>query len=130
MQEISDHYGADKFASYVGIELLEVSKGKAKAKMEIREHHLNGLGILHGGALFTLADYVFGIAGNTHDQEAVAVNASISILKAVKEGVIFAEAEEVALTTKLGTYTAYVKDENGENIAVFQGLGYRKSKQK
>ncbi len=126
MDNFSDHYGVDRFASYIGIELLEVSQGKAKAKMEIGEHHLNGLGILHGGALFTLADFVFGIAGNTQKIDAVAVSASITFMKAVSKGALYAEAKEVALTTRLGAYHAFVKDEGGEIIALFQGLGYRK----
>lgn len=128
MDNLSNHYGVDKFASYIGIELLEVSQGHAKAKMEIQEHHLNGLGILHGGALFTLADFVFGIAGNTKQVDAVAVSAGINFMKAVSRGILYAEAKEVALTTKLGTYHALVKDEEGEVIASFQGLGYRKKR--
>lgn len=130
MQNLSDHYGVDKFAGHLGIELVEVALGTAKAKMEIKEHHLNGLGILHGGALFTLADFVFGIACNTHHVEVVAVNANISFLKAVSKGVLYAEAEEVSITAKMGTYLATVKDETGEVIAVFQGLGYRKQSRK
>lgn len=126
MDDLSNHYGVDKFADHVGIELVEVSKGKAKAKMEIKEHHLNGLGILHGAVVFSLADYVFGIASNTHHVEAVAVSAGITYMKAVSEGILFAEAEEVSLAAKMGTYHAYIKDEEGEVIAVFQGLVYRK----
>lgn len=126
MQEISDHYGDDKFARHVGIELLDVSPGKAKAKMEIREHHLNGLGILHGAAVYSLADYVFGIASNTHPAQAVAISADITYMKAVNKGILYAEAHEVSLATKMGTYHAYVKDEEGDVIAVFQGLVYRK----
>jgi len=49
----------DRFARYVGVELVEVSEGKAVARMKIREHHLNGVGIVHGAAIFSLADLAF-----------------------------------------------------------------------
>ena len=46
----------DRFAAHVGIELLEVSEGYAKACLTVCPHHLNGAGMLHGAAIFTLAD--------------------------------------------------------------------------
>ena len=88
----------DKFASYVGIELLEVSKGRAKAKLDIKPHHMNGAKIVHGAAIFSLADFVFAAASNSHGTLAVAVNVNISFLKGVNQGVLFAEAEEISKT--------------------------------
>lgn len=49
----------DRFTVYVGIELLEVSKRRVKAKMKITDYHLNGVIIAHGGAVFSLADLLF-----------------------------------------------------------------------
>jgi len=56
MEAVKNFFKNDRFAEHVGIELLEVSEGRAKAKMEIKEHHLNGIDIAHGGAIFSLAD--------------------------------------------------------------------------
>ncbi len=116
----------DRFAQYVGIELLEISAQRAKAKMTIREHHLNGVNIVHGGALFTLADLVFGALGYVHDQSSVSINANISYFKAINTGSLIAEGKLVALTPKLGSYTVQITDEEGDTVAVFQGLGYRR----
>ncbi len=115
----------DKFAEYVGIELLEVAEGKAKAKMEIKNHHLNSIKTVHGGAVFALADLVFAVASNSHGTIAMGINVSISYLKAVKEGVIFAEAKEVSINPKLATYNVNVTDGSEEPVAVFQGMVYR-----
>jgi len=76
--------------------MLEYGNGRAKAKMEIREHHLNSAGMLHGGAIFALADAVFSAASNSHGTLAVAINVSISYFKAVNSGVLFAEADEAS----------------------------------
>jgi len=51
MESVRNFFKNDTFAEHLGIELLEVSKGRAKAKMEIKDHHLNGINIAHGGAI-------------------------------------------------------------------------------
>jgi len=81
---------------------------------------------VQGGAVFTLADFAFAAAANAHGTVAVAINVSITFMKAVSTGLLRAEAREVALNPKLGTYTVDVKDERGDLVAVFQGLAYRK----
>jgi len=116
----------DKFAEYVGIELLDVSEGQAKAKMEIKKHHLNGVKTVHGAAIFALADLVFAVASNSHGSIAMGINVSISYLKAVQEGVLFAEAKEVSINPKLATYTINVTDAANDLVAIFQGMVYRK----
>jgi len=126
MENIKDFFKNDKFAEYVGIELLEVSKGRAKAKMEIKNHHLNGLKTVQGGAIFTLADLAFAAASNSHGSVAVSINANISYLRAATTGSLIAEAKEVSINPKLATYTVNITDENGDIIAIFQGMVYRK----
>ena len=127
MEEMKQYFiKNDKFAEYVGIELVEVAKGKAKAKMEIKNHHLNAVKTVHGGAVFALADLVFAVASNSHGTIAMGINVSISYLKAVKEGVVFAEAKEVSINPKLATYNVNVTDGSGDLVAVFQGMVYRK----
>jgi len=116
----------DTFAEYIGIELLEVSKGKAKAQLDISEKHLNSFKTVHGGVVFALADFVFAVAANSHGTVAMAINVSISYIKAVTGGTLFAEAEEVSLNPKLGTYSVAVTDERGNLVATFQGMAYRK----
>jgi acyl-CoA thioesterase len=118
----------DKFAKLLGIDLLEVSKGHAKAKMRISEAYLNSVNTVHGGAIFTLADYTFAIAANTHGNITVALNVNISFLKAVSEGILFAEANEVSINPKISTYDIHVSNEQKELIATFQGMAYRKEK--
>ena len=126
METVRDFFKNDTFADHVGIELLEISEGWAKAKMEIKEYHLNGVNIAHGGAIFTLADLVFAVASNSHKTVALAINASISYLKAVAGGTLIAEAKEVSLNHRLATYEVRVTDEKNDLIAIFLGTVYRK----
>lgn len=126
MEDLKKFVAKDHFARHLGIEVLEYSEGKARATMEIRSHHLNSAGTLHGGAIFSLADAVFAVASNSHGTLAVAINVSISYFKAVKSGTLTAEAEEVSLNPRLATYLIRVEDEKGDAIALFQGTVYRK----
>lgn len=117
----------DRFAERANIELVSVSPGQARAKMTLYPHHLNGYGTVQGGAIFTLADFAFAAASNSHGTVAVAVNVSISFMKAGQTGTLWAEAREISKNFKLGSYTVEVKDDAGELVALFQGLAYRKS---
>lgn len=126
MEKINEVLKNDKFAAYNGIELVEISQGKATVKMEINQNHLNGVGITHGGALFTMADYAFAAASNSHGTVAVAINASISYMKATNQGTLIAHAQEVSCNPKLATYTVHITDESDDLVAIFQGMAYRK----
>ncbi len=126
MDAVRQCFKNDRFSERSNIELLTVSAGRAKAKMTLHKHHLNGLGTIHGGAIFTLADFVFAAAANSHGTVAVAINANITFMKAASAGTLWAEAREVSKNFKIGTYVVDVKDDQGELVAQFQGLAYRK----
>jgi acyl-CoA thioesterase len=126
MQAIHDFFKNDRFAAHSGIELVEIGEGRAKARMSIRDCHRNGVDIVHGGAIFTLADLAFAAASNSYGTVAVAINAGIWFVKAAKEGVLYAEAREVSRNPKLAVYAIEVTDDAGELVAKFEGMVYRK----
>ena len=127
MENVKRFFKKDKFAERANIELLSVSPGQSRAKMTLHPHHLNGYVTVQGGAIFTLAVFAFAAASNSHGKAAVAINVSITFMKAGQTGTLWAEAKEVSKNFKLGSYTVEVKDDQGELVAVFQGLAYRKS---
>ncbi len=127
MEAVKKVLGNDKFCTEtVGIELVEIRPGEAKAKLEVRDIHLNGLGIVQGGAIFTLADFALAAASNSHGIAAVLINGNISYLKAVSKGILFAEAKEESLNQKLATYTIKITSGEGDLIALMQATVYRK----
>jgi acyl-CoA thioesterase len=126
MDDVRQFIDKDRFARYLGIEILEHGEGRAKGRMVVQAHHLNSAGMLHGGAIFTLADAVFAAASNSHGSLAVAINVSISYFRSVSGGTLTAAAEEVSLHPKLATYLIPVHDEQGNTIALFQGTVFRK----
>jgi acyl-CoA thioesterase len=104
MNEIANITQKDSFAKFLGIKITSVKEGTAAAEMKLTEHHLNGAGTAHGGAIFSLGDTVFAAASNSREGLAMAINVSISFFKAITEGTLTAVAEEVSLHKKLATY--------------------------
>jgi len=54
----------DLFSQWLGIKVLDVKEGYSKMEMMIRDEMMNGLGIVHGGIAFSLADSAFAFACN------------------------------------------------------------------
>jgi acyl-CoA thioesterase len=117
----------DQFARHCGIELLSAELGSARAKMPIQPWHLNGAKTVHGGAIFTLADFVFAVAVNSHGNLAMGINTHTAFLNAATAGTLYAEASEISLNSRLATYDVRVVDEDDRLVARFQGTAYRKN---
>jgi acyl-CoA thioesterase len=126
MTEVANITQKDSFARFLGIKVISVKEGSATAEMTLTEHHLNGAGTAHGGAIFSLGDTVFGAASNSREGLALAINVSISFFKAITEGKLTAVAEEVSLHKKLATYIVKIYDDASNIVALFQGTVYRK----
>lgn len=117
----------DRFATFIGIELVKVEPGYAEAKMDISEKHLNGVNIIQGGAIFTLADFAFAAASNACGQVTVGINANIAYFQTSKGKTLIAEAKEVAASRKISNYTVDVFNENKDHIAQLSITGYKKN---
>jgi acyl-CoA thioesterase len=124
---IKEFLSHDKFAAFIGIELLEAENGCAKAKLEIKDEHLNAASMAHGGAIFTLADLALAAASNSHGNIALSISNNILFVKASGRGILFADARETSRNDKIATYNISITNEKGELIAEFQGMVYRKN---
>jgi acyl-CoA thioesterase len=125
-EDLRSFFKKDLFAAFIGIELLDAGEGRATARLKLRDHHRNGLGIVHGGALFTLADLTFAAAVNSHGRTAVAIHCAISYIKAAQGDCLIAEAGEVSCGPKIAVYNIRITDSSGELVSTFEGMAYRK----
>jgi acyl-CoA thioesterase len=125
-EELKTFFSKDLFAAHVGIELLEAGNGRAVARLKLSRHHKNGLKMVHGGAIFTLADLAFAAAVNSRGRVAVAIHASISYIEAAQGEALIAEAQEISCGPKLAAYSIRITESSGKLIALFEGMAYRK----
>ena len=116
----------DRFAAHNAMELLEMSEGRAVARMVLQPHHLNGVGTAHGGAIFALADLAFAAASNSYGTVAMGISASIQYIKAARGGTLTATARETSCGPRLATYAVDITNDDGDLVAIFQGMVYRK----
>jgi acyl-CoA thioesterase len=126
MLDIKEYFKRDQYAKHSNIKLIDASLGYAKAVMEIQKFHMNSINTIHGGAIFTLADFVFAVASNYEGTVVTGVNMDISYVKAGEGKTLTAVAKAVSAKGKLVSYIVHVTDDQDDIIAVFKGLGYTK----
>lgn len=126
LEAIQRHFENDHFAATSGMRIVELYPGRAKTSLKVEDRHFNCVGIVQGGAIFTLADLAFGLACNSGGRVAVAVSTSLSFVKATRSGTLYAEAVEVSRSRRISTCTVQVTNESGELVAIFQGTAYIK----
>ena len=116
----------DLFSQWLGIRVLEIKQGYSRIQMEIREEMMNGLGVVHGGICFSIADSAFAFACNNRNNLSVALDTSINFTKATQPGdIITAEAKEVHNGRSTGLYLVTVTNQNNEQVAMFKGTCFR-----
>ncbi|HVP65946.1 MAG TPA: PaaI family thioesterase [Anaeromyxobacteraceae bacterium] len=126
MTDLVRFFRADRFARASGVRLEEVRAGYARARLTVRDRHLNAVDVAQGGAIFTLADLAFAACSNSHGAVAVAVNANIQFVRAGRRGKLVAEAREASVSPRLSSVEVRVTDASGALVALFTGLAYRK----
>ena len=93
----------------LGLEQLAIEAGAASVAMTVLPSMVNGIGITHGGAVFTLADAVFSLAANSYNQRTVASHCSIAFLQPTRLGDrLVATATEVVRSVRSGIYDVRV----------------------
>ena len=119
----------DLFSQWLGIEVLEIKEGYSKIKMTIRSEMINGLGIIHGGVTFSLADSAFAFACNNRNNLSVALDTSINFLKPVHvNDTLTAEAKEIHNGRSTGLYHIGITNQHLHEVAIFKGTCFRTNK--
>ena len=75
----------DAFSKWLGLEILELSKGFCKLKMVVRKEMTNGFSIAHGGISYSLADSALAFAANSEGTHSLSIETSISHKKKNKQ---------------------------------------------
>lgn len=126
MERYKELLASDRFARFLGIELLEVAEGYARLQMRLTDEHKNFFGATHGGAIFALADASFGAAANAEGLVTAAIHVSIDFLKGPENGALLtATCRRNLQGGKVAHYTMVVADERGTMIALCNGWARR-----
>ena len=108
------------FWSLLGMEIIGIKKGWAKIRLPFTKKLTNGIGVAHGGAIFSPADSAVGMAliGLTERDESIStLEMKINYLKPLSGGEIIAEAKIVHRGTMTAIGDVEVRDGDGNLIA-------------
>lgn len=118
-------WGQDQASRAAGMELVEVTLGRAVISLTVGPSHVNGLGVCHGGYLFMLADSAMAFASNSANNVALAAAAQIDFLRAARLGdtlVAVATMRTDGKRTGITDVEVFRQDESGDElIALMRG---------
>ncbi len=126
--EIRAHFAKDRFATALGIEIESADESGAVCTARVQPQQTNALGRVQGGFIYTLADFTFAVAANTHRMGTVTLQSNIHYLAAPKGEVLTATARPLSLGGRVAVYEVAVRDENGEVAAMVTATGYTPGK--
>ncbi len=113
---------ADAAAQALGIRLVEAELGLATVTMAVTPAVVNGLGMCHGGVMFTLADTAMAIASNSCGVKTLASAATIEFLAPAQVGdTLTATCRELLKPGRSAVNDAVVVNQHGDTLAVFRG---------
>ncbi|MCX7568110.1 PaaI family thioesterase [Sulfitobacter sp. F26169L] len=121
------------FNAYVGYSLNNWDVGTSYIELELKPHHLNSQGIVHGGVLMSLLDSACGAAGSTQPPPApramsVTVSLTANFVKAMQGKLLRAYGEMTGGGRSIYFAQARVVDENDQLIASASGAFKRTRK--
>lgn len=99
-----------------------VAVGSATVSMTVADEMLNGLGVCHGGVLFTLADTAMAHASNAGDERTLSTTASIEWIRPAMVGERLRAVS--AVVERRGRNTIHdivVTNEAGDTVALVRG---------
>ena len=108
----------DRATRAMGMQVVDISPGRATVTMRVREDMLNGHDTCHGGLISTLADSAFAFACNSHGELTVAASITVDFLApGRKDDLLTAQAHEVSKSGRTGLYDCEVTNQRGEPVA-------------
>ncbi|MCL2669887.1 MAG: PaaI family thioesterase [Syntrophaceae bacterium] len=110
------------FAKYLGMEIEQIGEGDCVVSMPVTHKHTNIRGVVHGGALVSLADMSMMLACATLGKHTVTLDLNINFVRRAREGVAVASLSKVIHKGKTSRVVqSSILDEAGTLLAEARG---------
>lgn len=124
LEKAKEFFIKDRFAMVTtGIDILEVGDHYAKCSLKIDERHVNATGHVMGGAIYTLADFVFAVTTNYNQPVTVTTVSQISYLGTPKGDVLYGESKLLKDGKRNCFYEIQITDNAGTLVAIVSASG-------
>lgn len=125
MEKLKNFFKDDTLAVTMGIQIVSASFEKTVCTMMVSDDFLNAKGGVHGGTIYSLADFTFAVASNLGGKLSVTLDASVTYFRPAKDRKLVATAKLVSYTKHTCNYNIEVVDGENRLIAVVSMNGYR-----
>ncbi|WP_433945987.1 PaaI family thioesterase [Paenibacillus sp. SN-8-1] len=111
------------FWDYLGCRIDEIDDQMATVSFDIQPHHLNLIGILHGGVHAAVIDSAMGLILMLARPESsiVTINLNMNYVAPTQQGRVIVTAKIIHSTRRIMTAEAYARKENGDLLAFGTG---------
>ena len=109
--------GLSPFRDLVGVTFTRIDNGYSQCVLKVKKKVMNPGGIVHGGALYTLADSGMGVALYSfvgEDEVFMTIETSVFYFKAVSSGTLTCESRVVHRGKRIAVVEAEIN--NGEQL--------------
>ena len=119
----------DAYSNWLGVNVELIEPGRCTLSCTVHESMLNGFGIAHGGITYALSDSALAFAANSHGQQCVSIETSISHIKPVLSGdKLNVRCEEIQRGKTIGRYTVEIYNQHDQLVSLFNGTVFRNEK--
>ena len=92
------NFDGENLDNYLGHEMIEIKENYVKSKLNVKDHHKQPMGLVHGGIYSTLAETICSYGANFLGIGTfVGVNNNTDFLSSVQEGEITCIAEPIKI---------------------------------
>lgn len=111
------------FWGYLGCKLASATPEAVVVTLDVQPHHMNMMGIVHGGVLSSLMDNAMGIAVMLErpGESTVTSNLNVHFVMPARERVLTVTASIVHQTRRSVTTECKITDAKGELVAISTG---------
>ncbi|MCL2156742.1 MAG: PaaI family thioesterase [Methanobrevibacter sp.] len=127
---VKKFFSKDRYAESTGIVIKSIANDFVECTMEIKDFHRNSVFGVHGGAIFTLADFTFAVHANSDNLSGadvgntVAQSCSINYLKSTRGNCLIAKSKCINKGRNMSVYQVEIKDDLNQLIAIMVGNGF------
>lgn len=126
LEEARAFFAKDRYATEVtGIVIEDVGEHYAKCSLKLDERHLNAVGHVMGGVVYTMADLTFAISTNFRTERPTVTNvAQVSYLNSPEGDTLYSESKLLKDGHRICFYEIRIRDNTGKDIAIVSMNGY------
>lgn len=100
------------FNEHIGYEVVTLNEETCILNFEIKDHHRNIYGYVHGGVYFSLSDIACGLFVRQDKGNWVTLNGNINYLKSAKDQPLIVETKLINKSRKLAVLEVTIRDES------------------